>query len=72
MQKEIMNEREVAHYLGRDEKTIRKLRKAGLIPCRTVPGVRSPFYSRSAIDRWVAGDATPTREKTETDEVACL
>ena len=70
--KEIMNEKEVAQYLGRSEQTIRKLRKAGAIPCRTVPGVRSPFYSREAIDKWLAGDVTPTQEKNETGEVACL
>ena len=57
--KEILNEKDVAAYLGRSPQTIAKLRKTGQIPCLTIPGVRSPFYQRSTIDRWLSGDWTP-------------
>ena len=59
---DVMNEREVASYLGRSVQTIRKMRKAGIIPFRQAPGFRSVFYSRSMIDQWIMGADMTTEQ----------
>ncbi len=64
---ELMNTREVAAYLGINEKKVYFLAKAGKIPCTRVTGKWT--FPRKLIDRWIEESATglvgTQRGKTE-------
>jgi putative molybdopterin biosynthesis protein len=64
---ELMNTREVAAYLGINEKKVYFLAKAGKIPCTRVTGKWT--FPRKLIDRWIeesaAGLVGTQRGKTE-------
>jgi putative molybdopterin biosynthesis protein len=55
MSVEMMNTREVAEYLGINEKQVYALIKAGRIPCTRVTG--KWLFPRSLIDRWINASA---------------
>ncbi|HEY7317784.1 MAG TPA: substrate-binding domain-containing protein [Candidatus Binatia bacterium] len=64
---ELMNTREVARYLGINEKKIYFLAKAGRIPCTRVTGKWS--FPKKLIDRWIEESASDhLARKAITDE----
>ncbi|OHD70434.1 MAG: hypothetical protein A2W19_15580 [Spirochaetes bacterium RBG_16_49_21] len=66
MPEEMMNTKQVAEYLGINEKQVYALIKAGKIPCTKVTG--KWVFPRSLIDRWInvsAGEPDSGRAKPE-------
>ena len=58
---ELMNTREVARYLGINEKKVYFLAKAGKIPCTRVTGKWT--FPRKLIDRWIEESASGVIEQ---------
>ena len=64
---ELMNTREVAHYLGINDKKVYFLAKAGKIPCTRVTGKWT--FPKKLIDRWIEESASGLVErKAKTEE----
>src|SRR5215475_11858305 len=63
---DLMNTREVAHYLGINEKKVYFLAKNGKIPCTRVTGKWT--FPKKLIDQWIeesASGALQRKSKTE-------
>lgn len=58
---ELMNTREVARYLGINEKKVYALAKAGRIPCTRVTGKWT--FPRKLIDSWIEQSAVPPQTR---------
>jgi putative molybdopterin biosynthesis protein len=68
---DLMNTREVARYLGINEKKVYFLAKAGKIPCTRVTGKWT--FPRKLIDQWIAESASGLVErKAKTEERSFL
>jgi putative molybdopterin biosynthesis protein len=64
---ELMNTREVARYLGINDKKVYFLAKAGKIPCTRVTGKWT--FPKKLIDRWIEESATGlVQSKAKTEE----
>src|SRR5918992_4518578 len=64
---ELMNTREVARYLGINEKKVYFLAKAGKIPCTRVTGKWT--FPKKLIDQWIEeGASAVVKRKARTEE----
>src|SRR5262245_60694688 len=64
---ELMNTREVARYLGVNEKKVYFLAKSGKIPCTRVPGKWT--FPKKLIDQWIEESASGlVARKTSAEE----
>jgi excisionase family DNA binding protein len=63
---ELMNTREVARYLGINEKKVYFLAKSGKIPCTRVTGKWT--FPKKLIDQWIEESASLVARKASADE----
>src|SRR5262245_47346367 len=62
---DLMNTREVAHYLGINEKKVYFLAKSGKIPCTRVTGKWT--FPKKLIDQWIDESASRSIEGAKTE-----